>query len=65
MKKIRALLILTLTLICTLLCGTMLACGGDDDIGDCGSSTEKITITYYLRQDSAPLTVKAKNIRRI
>ncbi len=60
MKKIRALLILTLTLICTLLCGTMLACGGDDDNGDGGSSTEKITITYYLRQDSAPLTVKAK-----
>ena len=38
-------------------CASLVACGdGDDGSG----SSEKVVITYYIREDSAPLTVKVK-----
>ncbi|MBO7215286.1 MAG: InlB B-repeat-containing protein [Clostridia bacterium] len=52
MKKFKLLIIIAVMLVCSLFCGVLTACGGDDD----GGSSE-VTITYYRYEGAAPMTM--------
>lgn len=57
LKRFKVLAIFAIMLISAIFCGTLVACNGGD--GD-DTDKQKVTITYYIRQDGAPLTAKAK-----
>ncbi len=54
MKKIKTLLVLSVMLIVSVLCGTLTACGGG------GNDSSKVTITYYMTSTSLPKTLSVE-----